>query len=81
MLDAVRTDLKSTNIIYSHPEAMSEAAICALLKAEPSRRHPPEPSWDYHVSAAVSQPLPPPPKDQDLSGSFVIADFGSGEVQ
>ncbi|KIM92381.1 hypothetical protein PILCRDRAFT_425 [Piloderma croceum F 1598] len=64
---------------YSHPEATSEAAVCALLKADPSRQHPPEPSWDYHVSAAVSQPLPPPPKDQDLSGSFVIADFGSAQ--
>jgi hypothetical protein len=75
------TDLKTTNIMYSLPEATSEAKLCALLKTDPSRRHPPEPSWDHPVEAAVSQPLPPPPKDRNLSASFIIADFGSGKVQ
>jgi hypothetical protein len=37
-------DIKATNIIYCLPGAMSEAKLRALLKADPSRHHPPEPS-------------------------------------
>src|ERR1700733_10729528 len=70
----LRVDLKATNIMCKLPEATSSDKLQVLLAAEPSRRHPPEPSWDYPVEAAVSQPLPPPALDQALSASFVIAD-------
>ncbi|KAL6300875.1 kinase-like domain-containing protein [Sparassis latifolia] len=75
----VHTDLKSANIMCNLPEATSEANLRLLLESSPSRRHPPEQSWDYFVEAAVSQPLPPPSIDQALSASFVIGDFGSAQ--
>jgi hypothetical protein len=74
----LRVDLKADNIMYNLPGATTEANIRTLLEVSPSRRHPPEQSWDYTVEAAVSQPLPPPSIDQALSASFLIADFGSG---
>jgi hypothetical protein len=60
------------------PELTTEDKLQALITTTPSRRHPPEQSWDYLVEAAVSQPLPPPTLEQALSGSFMLADFGSG---
>ena len=72
-------DLKAANIMCCLPEATSEDKLRALLATDPSRRHPPEPSWEHPVEAAVSQPLPPPSLQRALSASFMISDFGSGE--
>ena len=72
-------DLKHANIMCNLPEATSEGRINDLLAADPSRRYPPEPSWNGPVETAVSQPVPTPTLDQALSASFMISDFGSGE--
>ncbi|KAJ6596068.1 kinase-like domain-containing protein [Mycena sp. CBHHK59/15] len=74
------TDLKANNIMCNIPELTTEDKLGAFIAKTPSRRHPPEQSWDYLVEAAVSQPLPPPTLEQALSGSFRIADFGSSQI-
>ncbi|OBZ66852.1 Serine/threonine-protein kinase SRPK [Grifola frondosa] len=75
------TDLKATNIMCKFPDATSEAKLQALLEVDPSRRHPPEQSWDYPVEAAVSQPIPPPSSiEQALCTSFILTDFGSSQI-
>ncbi|KAJ6448697.1 kinase-like protein [Mycena sanguinolenta] len=74
------TDLKADNIMYNIPELTTEGKLSTFIATTPSRRHPPEQSWDYPVQAAVSQPIPPPTVEQVLSGSFRIADLGSAQI-
>lgn len=73
-----RSDLKASNIMCNLPDLTTEDNLRAFLAMTPARRHPPEQSWDYLVEAAVSQPLQPLTLEQVSSGSFMIADFGSG---
>ncbi|KAJ6632190.1 kinase-like domain-containing protein [Mycena sp. CBHHK59/15] len=76
----VHTDIKASNIMCNLPDLTTEDNLHAIIAKIPARRHPPEQSWDYLVEAAVSQPLPPPTMEQALSGSFMIADFGSAQI-
>ncbi|KAJ7435408.1 kinase-like domain-containing protein [Mycena latifolia] len=76
----VHTDLKASNIMCNVPDLTTENNLRGIIAETPARRHPPEQSWDCLVEAAVSQPLPPPTIEQALSGSFMIADFGSAQI-
>ncbi|KAJ7292683.1 kinase-like domain-containing protein, partial [Mycena rebaudengoi] len=80
VISLYRADLKASNIMCNLPELTTEDKLQVLITTTPSRRHPPERSWDYLVEAAVSQPLPPPTLEQALSGSFMLADFGSAQM-
>jgi hypothetical protein len=52
---------------------MSNSDIDDLLKSDPSRRHPPEESYDGTMQAAVSQPLPIPTLEEAMQRTFVLA--------
>ena len=75
----VHTDLKHDNIMFSAKSA-SPAYIDALLAADPPRHNPPEESWDSIVQSAVSQPLPQPSLEEAMTRTYVVSDFGSGEL-
>jgi len=72
----MHTDIKHDNILFTclpHKYDIGE-----LLAEDPSRRHPPEDSWEGKVQAAVSQPFPLPTLEEASELNFVLADFGSG---
>ena len=52
----VHTDLKWDNVMMD--TGLTDQEITQLVEREPSRLHPPE--TPYGVSAAISQPFPPP---------------------
>ncbi|KAI0315034.1 kinase-like domain-containing protein [Amylostereum chailletii] len=73
----VHTDLKLDNFFFDCP--MSRTDLEDLLKADSSRRHPPEDSFDGVVQAAVSQPLPLPTLEEAMEKTFLVGDFGSAQ--
>jgi serine/threonine protein kinase len=74
----VHTDLKHDNIIFD-TGSITAADIAAVIERDPSRRHPPEESWECVVQAAVSQPLPLPSISEAMTRNYVVSDFGSGK--
>jgi serine/threonine protein kinase len=74
----IHTDLKHDNIMFD-ASSLTNDAFAALLEADPSRRHPPEESWNCAVQAAVSQPLPLPSLSEAMKRTYIVSDFGSGE--
>ncbi|KAG0703067.1 kinase-like protein [Suillus ampliporus] len=67
------TDLRFENIFFD--AHVSNSDIDKLLESDPSRRHPPEESYDGMMQAAVSQPLPMPTLQEAMGGTFVLASF------
>jgi serine/threonine protein kinase len=76
--EVVHTDLKPDNIMFD-TGPLTQDDFTALIEANPSRRHPPEASWDCAVQAAVSQPLPLPSLSEAMARTYIVSDFGSGE--
>ncbi|RDB25924.1 Serine/threonine-protein kinase SRPK [Hypsizygus marmoreus] len=74
----VHTDLKHDNIMFDLG-SQTQADIAALLKADPSRRHPPEESWNCTVEAAVSQPLPLPSLSDAMKRTYLVSDLGCAQ--
>jgi serine/threonine protein kinase len=74
----VHTDLKHDNIMFD-TGPITQADIAALIERDPSRRHPPEESWECVVQAAVSQPLPLPSLSEAMNRTYMVSDFGSGK--
>jgi serine/threonine protein kinase len=74
----VHTDLKHDNIMFD-TGPITQADIAALIERDPSRRHPPEESWECVVQAAVSQPFPLPSLSEAMNRTYMVSDFGSGK--
>lgn len=72
----VHTDIKHDNIFFSTTMTLDD--IEAWMMKEPSRRHPPESSYDGVLQAALSQPLPMITEDEAAQATYSLADFGSG---
>ena len=74
----VHTDIKHDNIFFSTD--LETTDIERWMKEDPSRRHPPEMSQDGIVQAAVSQPLPMISDELAPRATYVLSDFGCGEL-
>ncbi|KAG1875565.1 kinase-like protein, partial [Suillus subalutaceus] len=67
----VHTDLSFEAIFLDN--CMSNSDIDDLLESDPSRRYPPEESYDGRMQAAVSQPLPVPTLQEAMQRTFILA--------
>jgi serine/threonine protein kinase len=74
----IHTDLKHDNIMFD-AGSLTNDDFAALLETDPSRRHPPEESWNCTVQAAVSQPLYLPSLSEAMERMYIVSDFGSGK--
>jgi serine/threonine protein kinase len=73
----VHTDLKHDNIMFD-AGSLTNDDFAALIEADPPRRHhSPE---DGTFQAAVSQPLPLPSVSEAMKRTYLVSDFGSGEL-
>ncbi|KAJ7435298.1 kinase-like protein [Mycena galericulata] len=73
----VHTDIKHDNIFFTTD--LETTDIERWMKADPSRRHPPEMSQDGVVQAAVSQPLPMISDALARRATYVLSDFGCAQ--
>ena len=76
----VHTDLKHDNIMFD-TGSITQSDIATLMERDPTRRHPPEESWECVVQVAVSQPLPLPSLSEAITRTYIVSDFGSGRQQ
>lgn len=74
----IHTDIKLDNILFT--SNLSREDLQKWLISDPSRRNPPEKSFESIVQSAVSQPLPMPSLEDVAARSFVLADFGNGKL-
>lgn len=74
----VHTDLKHSNIFFD--TQLSTADIERWIEKDPSRKHPPETSYEGAVvQAAVSQPFPMISEEEALRATYLLGDYGCGE--